>query len=93
MSFFHPQGGGVDCTIFISRGGGRLQGSGRKALTGIPGQNLFFTRGSLGGGPRPKGGTPTPKKSGLEGPETQNFLLLLVYILVYTSIVSNYFTN
>ena len=78
---------------FHLKGGGRLQSSGRKALTGIPGQNLFFTRGSLGGGPRPKGGTPTPKKSGLEGPETQNFLLLLVYILVYTSIVTNYFTN
>ena len=27
----------------------------------------------LGRGPRPKGGTQTPKKSGLEGPKTPNF--------------------
>ena len=40
MAFFPPQGGGS--VARFSPQGGILQGSGRKALTGIPGQNIFL---------------------------------------------------
>ena len=82
MAIFYPQGGGSIARF--SPQGGSIASFRTESTNWHPWSKHLFTRGSLGGGPRPKGGTPTPKKSGLEGPETQNFLLLLVYILVYT---------